>query len=344
MENTVLILGAGASCDYNYPLWGELKQQLIDFDFDLFFDQVGEFRDEEMKEYRKVHSEFLNLERQNSDHTLDRIAFQIDLPKEKHRHPTGYRLMTMTGFLLAQIEMKNIAQGWVSDFQKILIDHLVFSIANRDCDTNFLDNLTIISLNYDRSFEHLVSLKFYDRLIGHSDYQPTQGFGFSKTLSVRNSLRVLKPHGYICQPPSNASAEVGVQPSLTISETQAIGSRYPNNDMHVGYGDQRLLKKDIIERMGRHMYVVDERGENDYQKANRHIRGAENVFCLGLSQYGFNQSHFQFGAEQKIHVSNAANDLEGIKKVNPDLNIFPLNGSDRLDAKDFPQKFKDLAL
>lgn len=342
MKKTVVILGAGASMDYGYPLWGRLKEQLIDFNFDQFVQTVGGFTAREIDEYKAVHAEFLELHKKNPEHTLDRIAYEIDRPKDKHLHPTGYKLITMTGFLLARVEMAKQTTGWVPDFQKLLVNHLVVSAAKTELEANFLDQLTIVSLNYDRSFEYFVSKDFYPKVIAHGSYLP-RDFVSSKALSINNRLRVLKPHGYICQPPNNGSAEVGVQPNLLISETQARGSRYPNNDMNVGYGDPRLLTKDIVNRMGRHMYVVDERGENDYQLANRFIADAEQVFCLGLSQYGFNQSHFRFKAGQRMYLSNDSSDVQSIENQNPNLDILPMNGPNRLDARAFPQKFGELA-
>jgi len=40
MEKTVLILGAGASYDYGYPLWGQLRKKLINLDVKKFLSKI----------------------------------------------------------------------------------------------------------------------------------------------------------------------------------------------------------------------------------------------------------------------------------------------------------------
>jgi len=345
MTKTVLILGAGASSDYGYPLWGPLKKQMIDLKIDDFLDDIEGLTDEERVSHEKAYEEFLNIQQKNDSYTLDRIVYEIDKPKTKHLAPTGHFLINIAGYILAKVEAQRIDAGWVTEFQKILIDHLIANRTTHNAQQNVFSDITVISLNYDRVFEHFISDQFYKKLIEDQRYIP-ENLPYSINLSRYTNLKIIKPHGYICSLKNNNNFErVGMNQSLRIDGNSTSGIRYPGNDSAITYGDKKLLERAYFLRMGRHMYVVDERNESDYHQANIALKSAESVFCLGMSPDGICQSSLFFQHGQKIYLTNKATEIPQIQLCKPGP-IYESLGTEtsRLNAIDFPDCFKRIAL
>lgn len=124
MKNTVLILGAGASVDYGYPLWSELKEQMRHFDIEAILKDGLQLDHKNIDQHRTAYEEFRGILESQPNATLDSIAAAIDKPKTKHLNPTGYLLINLAGYLLAQVEMKGKDGRWVTEFQKLLVDRL----------------------------------------------------------------------------------------------------------------------------------------------------------------------------------------------------------------------------
>ncbi len=222
MKRTVLILGAGASSDYGYPLWGPLRQQMLDLDIEKFLSTEVELRDSDIAAHKQAHVEFCEFAQSNTSITLDRIIYKIDQPKEKHLNPTGHLLINIAGLLLAKIERENKDAEWVTKFQEVLVEYLV-----KNCDPdkpgqNLLSGLTVVSLNYDRVFEHFISHNFYKKMVDHQSYN-LPSTGIATTFSRKNQLKVFKPHGYICHLGSqNSVSQVGMNPDLSISRINTL--------------------------------------------------------------------------------------------------------------------------
>ena len=345
MKNTVLILGAGASVDYGYPLWGPLRQQMLDLDIGDFLSTEVELNGTQITEHKEAYEEFRSFAISNPTYTLDRIIYSIDQPKDKHHEPTGHLIINIAGLLLAKVELEKKDGGWVTKFQNVLIEHLVTKDDSNKSDQNLLSNLTVVSLNYDRVFEHFISHDFYKKMVDHPSYDQ-QHAGTATTFSRRNQLEVFKPHGYICQLESqNSVSNVGMNQDLVLMNTTAKGTRHPGNDILVAYGDPRIAAQQAFLRMGRHMYVVEERGVDYYQRPNKFLSEAEIVFCLGLSDAGISQSSFDFENVKKIYLSNKESDIVVIEKQKPGPEYVSLGvAGARLNASDFPDQFKRICL
>ncbi|UWR51654.1 hypothetical protein [Phaeobacter inhibens] len=343
MKKTVIILGAGASADYGFPLWAGLKQQMLDLDLDKELSETLNLRPEEVEAHKTAFGEFQQHLTREPDATLDRIAFLIDQPKSKHLRPTGHYLINLAGYLLSKIECEKQDGKWVSEFQTVLLDYLASQSAQFEAEQNHLQNLTVISLNYDRVFERFVSNGFFKRLIEHSEYDPPS-LAFSINFSRNNRLSVLKPHGYISGLAyDNGVSHVGMNNDLVIVGGHTQGIRHPGNDLAIGYGEHQLLCREAFLRMGRHMYVVDERDVSDYQAANQALMNAEQVFCLGLSPAGLCQSSFAFKESQKVYLSNKGEEVSGIAACKGPADFESLGTrSERMNSSDFPAKFKSL--
>ena len=74
MKKTVVILGAGASADYGYPLWTPLRQKIIDLDIDEFLTNEAKLSSgTEFDAHKKAYEEFCSFANSNDDDTLDQI-------------------------------------------------------------------------------------------------------------------------------------------------------------------------------------------------------------------------------------------------------------------------------
>jgi len=345
MKKTVLILGAGASADYGYPLWGPLREQMLDLDIETFLiNEVG-LDEAETAAHKAVYEEFLDFAASHPAFTLDQIIHRIDLPKAKHLNPTGHLLVNIAGYLLAEIEIAKRDAGWVTEFQELLVEYLISNADSSNPSQNLLSDFSVVSLNYDRVFEHYISHDFYKKMVAHPAYNiPSAGMAI--TFSRGNQLQVYKPHGYICHLGNqNSVSKVGMNRDLILTNTNAKGTRYPGNDQNVTYGDSRITGSDIFLRMGRHMYVVDERGVDDYRAPNTLLNNAEVVICLGLSHAGISQSALDFSTVKKVYISNKEEDIDLIKKEKPGPSYVSM-GSDgaRLNASEFSEKFNTICL
>ena len=220
-------------------------------------------------------------------------------------------------------------------------DRLAKGSSCEPAETNHLAHLTVISLNYDRVFEHYISRNFYRVLLGHDEYNPPD-LRFSVSFSRANQLSVIKPHGYISALATQNSVDhVGMHLDLAITGNYTKGLRHPGNDHSIAYQGSKICEKEAFLRMGRHMYVVDERNSNDYSAANDVISRAEQVFCLGLSPTGICQSKILFRKDQVVYLSNKGSEIPEIERSKGPADFKTL-GSDskRLCAIDFVEKLK----
>jgi hypothetical protein len=351
MKKTVLILGAGASVDYGYPTWVQLRQQMLELDIEHFLASEVKinYRGDtglnptDIAAHKEAHDEFCRFTKSNPDSTLDQIIYRIDQPKEKHLNPSGNLLINIAGLLLAKVELEKKDAGWVTNFQEVLVEYLVAKMDPSRPDQNLLRNLSVISLNYDRVFKHFIAHDFYKKIVDRPSYNlPSAGSAI--TFSRNNRIKVFNPHGYICRLNNqNSSSRVGMNRDLAVDDGNFQGTRYPGNDSLIAYGDPRIAGKDSFLRMGRYMYVVDERGADDYRESNEVLRRAEVVICLGLSHAGISQSSFDFANVKTIYLSNKESDIAAISRQTPGPKYVSLGvGGARLDASDFPDRFKRL--
>ena len=220
MKNTVLVLGAGASVDYGYPLWEPLRQQMLNLDIDDFLLKQVLVTGSQFDAHREAYREFRTFASSNPSDTLDQIVYRIDQPKNKHLNPTGHLLINIAGHLLAKVELEKKDGGWVTDFQEVLVDYLVTSSNPNAPDANLLSTLNVVSLNYDRVFEHFISHDFY-RMSRRSSIRTVYlQLALLRHSRRSNQLNVFKPHGYICSLGSqNNTSHVGMNQNLVLSNT-----------------------------------------------------------------------------------------------------------------------------
>ncbi|MDA3927079.1 MAG: hypothetical protein PF904_20580 [Kiritimatiellae bacterium] len=138
-ERTVLVLGAGASKDYGFPLGAELKRKIRENTSSLINNRALEGAGYEPTEILEFSNAFHYSEHSTIDQFLD--------------HKTSLRKLgsyLIAGALSPLEQDKNLLKkgGWYKD----LYQFLCFSEAEP-----IVSNLSVVTLNYDRSFEHYMT-------------------------------------------------------------------------------------------------------------------------------------------------------------------------------------------
>jgi hypothetical protein len=346
MKSSVIILGAGASADYGYPLWNDLKTQLIDFDLDGFFNEIVDFPETEKQSFQDVHGEFKTLAANHPILTLDSIIAEIDRPKSKHQNPTGFKLLSMVGFLIAKIECSKRVESkanWVYRFQDYIINQILDQLDYDDSTKNYLSALTFVSLNYDRNFEYYFCDQFFSRLLDKDGYKPS-GLHYSLNLSGHTKAQILKPHGTIAHinffgqhfgHGMIKSLQYGVVPAPT---SRQLGTPSFN------FGDENILKWNSVQAFGT-IAVVEEVGNNSFAEANYRIEHADNIVCLGLSVAGITQSKIALPAGKRVHLSNAKSDAGELQLRYNGVTFESLSENERrAESSTWPEKLKALLL
>lgn len=144
-EKTVIILGAGASKDYGFPLWGELVD-LMQSDFRR--DQDNPFSNHNGADYWLEALQEQTKLPINEQSTVDALAANAD--------DSGLELFQFyifNKFLeLESLDRNSNKQGWIEVFADKYVDLVKRHQTNPAMIKKVLDNLSIISFNYERSF------------------------------------------------------------------------------------------------------------------------------------------------------------------------------------------------
>jgi len=221
-QKTVLILGAGASKDYGYPLGPELKSEILEL--------LSQF----VEEAKQLERNIMNLQRANKL-TYSEARFQIIKSKRKLEETDEVKLDNILSFLLLNCE---INPGEIVDFYErfsrsylntidtfleerfeflklgrlliayIILGHenneLLYSRSNTNGWYNYLlnelgkspdalrkSNLKIITYNYDRSLDHYILDSFINTFSAYED--TTECFKLAKHFEIFHIHGVVAP-------------------------------------------------------------------------------------------------------------------------------------------------------
>ena len=155
-ENTVLILGAGASKPYGYPTALELRREIINNLIPLlkkYSEDGNKSEGFDTHPYIKKIQELINVFKYSSTNSID-----LFLSRNKEYQDIGKQIIT---FLLANYELGSKFREDIidnnCDWYFFIYEILTRGIFNSDEISKFAENkVTIITFNYDRSFEHFL--------------------------------------------------------------------------------------------------------------------------------------------------------------------------------------------
>lgn len=339
MKKTIVVLGAGSSLDYGFPLWSELLDWILSLDKPKM-DSIG-FPPNFIDNFLFASEKIRELSVQHNDWTLDKLVYEIDKPKEVMTHSLGFYVMAVVSKLLAigESEARGQDEKWISKLQDKIVKFVARNSFRNSSSDNLLDSLEIISLNYERTFEHFMRTNFYDKLRLDPDYDPPD-LSSSRILAFNTRLKIYYPHGRLglLSVGDSRENEYSVPKDLSCPPMAQVGLMQSVTNVSYAYGQHPSGQDAKIA-------VVDALDARSYGSANQALRDAESVFCLGLSSAGIIQSGLTFDRSSKVFLSNSASDTAEIRRKKPGPQYIRLSeNSSRLDADDFPEKFAEIAL
>lgn len=256
-QKTVLILGAGASKPYKFPIGDVLKAEICR---DLALTEHYRrncFENETVSGFRKL---FYNSPQESIDAWLGKPGSQ---PFEK-----------IGKYAIARVLLK--CETTVSLFKEIIDSHLpsddpnhkptqcwyreLYKALDADCPLEKFheNNLSVVTFNYDRSLEHFI----------HTSLQSdNDGTGEDEIAAAARSLEILHVHGQLGYLPWQKKP---VEPT----------------DCEVPY-DSGNGNPSIIDKASKHIKIIHEATDSDaqFEKARKLLRDAQRIYILGFG-YG----------------------------------------------------------
>jgi hypothetical protein len=238
-KKTVFILGAGASAPYGFPLGTELKQMMITGLNAGYINTLVQNKFD-----KSLVRNFIDSLRRTDHPTID-----IFLEKKKKFREIG--AFAIAYILLPLEKEKRLLdkKDWYSR---------IFNILNFEKDQPNTDNITFVSLNYDRSLEHFLTIKIEancaDDLIEHAE-------------AKYKKLRIIHAHGSLGSYPQIKYGANMAEDEILVTAAQGIriisdqledsenflnaqlAISYAENIVFIGFGYDpttlKLLTKDV---------------------------------------------------------------------------------------------------
>jgi hypothetical protein len=257
-QNTVFILGAGASKHCSYPLGRELKDsilnQLVDTNSSNTYTRLrpteeisagGNRRFNYLKANCNIKME--DIKRFKEDFSMSSLpSIDTFLENRPNYLSLGKRLIAMSIF---DCEEEHTLFSAKNSWYRYLMANI-----NRSSEGFKTNKLKIITYNYDRSLEHFLI----------KDLIHTYEFDANTAIdTLRSTISILHVHGKIAD------------------NAWAGGKNY-----------NRTYTTDDIETAANQLYIITEESEvkSRYQEIHETLAKAENVFLLG---FGFDERNLQ---------------------------------------------------
>jgi hypothetical protein len=256
-HNTVLVLGAGASCPYNFPsgrtLIDEITHSVGEQSSTLHGQLVNHFEPRSIKEFSNALREsplssidiFLETRPEFSQIGRTSIAISL-LPCESvvrlMDYPRSVRLKLIKGY-----------EGEENSWYHYLFTHL------HDPGTSFGENqLRVITFNYDRSFEHFLFLSVKSCYPGKND---------SEIASMVQTIPIIHLYGSLGRLPWQKH-EVGLSQNVT------------------PFGAESLTYENLPKAADSIHIISDSNGVTpEFDKAKEILKNAEYIYFLGFGFY-----------------------------------------------------------
>lgn len=290
-EKTTLILGAGASFDYGFPLWSGLKSQLL---------QLLENSEQYGIESTDAVEWWIDrLRKMSKDETIDKVA--TDAPEEYY--DLFRKLISIAIIEYEKLDLSESKTGWIEQFAKKFAKILIDLYPDSRAIQAVIENFNIITLNYDRVFDirfkAIVEEEFSKVLTKKREFQK-----FYKNIFSRLGT-IYHPHG-----------SLGPTNGVSISCYTYMN---PNSVYGFPYGNIDVLLKELQRGEIPYVLPVDDLVDADnitYNHANTILQHTSNVICIGLSPLGLNLSNLDLTHVKSVYYS-------GEEKI--ENNFIPLN-------------------
>jgi hypothetical protein len=303
-KNAVLILGAGASADYGFPLWRSLRSQLAEGlrNPDGGWEHGLDLTKADIGRMLKV------LEDEgNTETSLDALV-----EANRNAHPQFERVFRrLVGLIVVRCEAEDASsglRGWIDNLAQAIVGFVEAATSKREmlreCRTP-----AIVTFNYDRCFEYHFYKDLADRLekvVGTSDWE-RYGRDFLDN-------KVIHPHGAI-----------GSQPiPQELANVHAFAFANESTQMSVIYGNLELLQRSWgTNPAAPFVYSVDsfadEVRRESYEAAQQALGGP--TLIIGMSPSGQSQQFLDLSGTAVLAVSNRRNEYEDPKDALGNSNV-----------------------
>lgn len=288
---TVVILGAGASKDYGFPLWDELKEMML-----------------------KAFSSGTLLGNSYKSHLgaqywLDALKLDESLTNSKKRsvdelaydaHNEGLELFQMfilNEFLKLEAEDRVSNRfGWIEK----LADKYIELIKTNQGDSNSLkqlmENFRVISFNYERSF----AWRFNNRVNAEiSNIFPNRIRSIPLQNIKRNFNRIFHPHGCVGMfPKTQEISDSYISIDSKIHTTKILLTR------SYGESDETITDVNHLDSILPVDLIPFGSGSDTYDRANTFMTAETNVILIGMSDIGI-RAMSGTNTRQKLNISRA---------------------------------------
>jgi len=299
----VFLLGAGASKDYGFPLWNDLRiffeenlEKIIKKQSDIFPEIT--LTDEELENLSKWIGLIHNTDWAIS--TIDNIIYRNGAIKDP--------ILKLLSYKISLCEREDVQSGnddkWISILAEKIADYLISRrLGNKTDDANiaadFFSKIKIITLNYDRCFEYHFSLSLRHYLERGLDLNNSDWAKYYRNIC----WDVIHPHGAIAN---------HVEPDKNCFQMKSNYGTYknPNSNMFRSYGQINEVSIEIAEVDD----LKDGHDKNAYRLTNSYISGADMIISLGVSPAGVNNSHISFPDGANYYFSNHEKDRDKIEE------------------------------
>jgi len=277
---TTILLGAGASFDYGFPLWIKLKEDLLE--------ALNNHKDYGIDNDSGVDWWVEALNKMSDSDTVDKIA--TNAPAE---HFDLFR--NILGIVICKYEAEDSTKqttGWIENFAAKFCELLKSKYPDTDSIQQIISNIDIITLNYDRVF----NIRFNNQVVTCFKKSLTKPREFEKKFkSIFSRLpTIYHPHGCL------GSSDEGGNPSY------ATYLKPNNSSTRINYGDLDKVQHYIKSNRPPYLLPVDDLADADnqtYIEANKILENSKNVICIGISPAGIEGSQLDLSKVDVVYYS-----------------------------------------
>lgn len=291
-DSTILILGAGASKPYGYPTALELRQEIITKFLPLykkFFDTNDQKLYPDNHPLIRTLTQLIDVFKKSSTSSID-----LFLSRNKSYYKIGKEIIS---FLLANYEMESKFREDIVDrkydWYFALYNILTQDIVNPDDIDKFNDNkISIITFNYDRSFENFI----YESLLNSFT---------TKREEINNlvkKLKILHVYGKLAPLPWENINGVGYQSS----QLQDSPGRYSDN-IQIIYEERESVREEILN-------LINE-AQNIFFLGFGYAK--ENLEAIGLNRPILKKGHNIWGTALGLTDNEIIKNISLIRTNNP---------------------------
>lgn len=266
-EKTVLVLGAGASQEFNFPLWNDLKNILTN--------QSNFSRDwAKLLEDHPNDSVDTILSKQNSEMNSEfcRIIVNHFIPLENN--------------IKNEFDSHNKPQSWITHFcRNLMSEH----IENPSIWTQLAANLNVVNLNYDRNFEYLFQRET-NHIINNGNLRNEHNLArYIKDNELPDSINIesVHPHGSMAQPFVESYVQIDFTNYHEVHRTDFGSLDQSKINLHTQFYPVDTVK--LLE------------DQTPYKRANELLCEAKNILIIGVSDYGLDQSSLEIPDTAVVH-------------------------------------------